>query len=1021
MSSDHPPVNVTDPGLQQYLQEMYRPPLATYRLQMTPTFGFLDAREITAYLAALGITDVYSSPFFRAKPGSTHGYDVCDFGELNPELGGDKDFAVYSQALREHGLGLVLDFVPNHMAVESVMNPWWRDMLEHGRASPYAKFFDVDWNPIKTELRSKVLLPFLGDHYGLVLERGELSLAMQNGQLVVQYYDLTRPLDPRSYPMVLRIGLDELNKEMGDSLVVEEFLSIITALGHIPPTWDTSTEGVANRLRESRIAKERLAVLVETSPRVRKHIEDAIKTINGQVGQPDSFNQLHEVLEAQVYRLAYWKTAFHEINYRRFFDINQLAGLRVEEPAVFQAMHSLALQLIRSGILTGLRLDHIDGLFDPTGYLKLLQRAILKERVETYLESSQNQDTNTAELVDALLEQDPVGRRGHRALNPLYVVVEKILSGNESLPPWPSAGTSGYDYMNDVSRLFINPRNARIMRQTYERFTGYRYPFADVVYDCKKLITWTSLASELNVLADALDRLSEGDRRTRDFTLESLREALREVAVCFPVYRTYVGPNGNTETDRQILDLAILRARRRNPAMESSVFDFVRKTLLPDRETMPESVYQSRLRFAGKFQQYTGPLQAKGVEDTAFYRYNVLVSLNEVGGDPQRFGGTIAQFHQANQQRLANMPNTMIATATHDTKRGEDARMRIHALSELPATWAKRVQHWEEINETCRTMVDGILAPDRNDEYLFYQCLLAAWPADYHEPRTPPELLARLRDYMLKATKEAKLHTSWIAPNEEYDQSVINFVEGVLAGPRSREFLARFLPFQKRVAHVGMLNSLAQVALKLTSPGIPDIYQGTELWDYSLVDPDNRRPVNYKQRREMLEALEPWLDPTSTRSVAERQAAISRWLVNWPDGTIKLFLTAAGLRLRKRHPEVYLQGDYIPLATEGERANHVVAFARRWNNQWILTVAPRLIVLLSGSRATYPLGERTWRDTTLLLPEELRQARFQHVLTGETWKATDAPDQPPSLRLLDIMTTSPVAFLEVSEVPGAQT
>jgi (1->4)-alpha-D-glucan 1-alpha-D-glucosylmutase len=997
-------------ALRDALHQRRRVPTATYRLQLQAAFTFADARAVVAYLARLGISDAYASPLFRAKPGSTHGYDVCDFGQLNPELGGEPAFDALATELAAHRMGLVLDFVPNHMAVEPVLNPWWRDVLEHGPASAYARFFDIDWNPEKPELRGKVLLPFLGDHYGRVLDRGELALEFHGGELGVKYADLNRPLDPKCYPSVLRRGLDALRAEVGEADVhLQEFLSILTALDNLPAATDPAPERVAERLRESRFAKERLARLADAAPRVRRHIDETLAEVNGTPGRPESFDALHDLLEVQSYRLSYWKTAAHEINYRRFFDINQLAGLRVEEPAAFAAMHALVLQLVREGTVTGLRLDHIDGLFDPAGYLERLQDAVFERRAAALLPEGEPAAPGHPALAEwrrAERERHPDGP----AARPLFVVVEKILSGGEALPNWPAEGTTGYDFLNDVSRLLVNPRNARAVRQTYERFTERHDPFAEVVYDCKKLITWTSMAAELNVLAHALNRLSEGDRRARDFTLDGLREALREVAVCFPVYRTYVDASGTSDADRQVIDQAIRRARERNRATEGSVFDFVRGALLPDRAALPEEAHRARLGFAMKFQQYTGPLQAKGIEDTAFYRYNVLVSLNEVGGDPQRFGGTVAQFHQANQARCERAPRAVLATATHDTKRGEDARTRLHVLSEVPGTWGKRVQRWAAINADCRTTVDGAPAPDRNDEYLFYQALLGSWPAGLTEPVAPPDLIPRLKDYMAKATREAKVHTSWIAANEGYDQAVARFVEEALAGPRAREFLARFVPFQRRVAHAGMINSLAQLVLKIASPGVPDFYQGTELWDLSLVDPDNRRPVDYGHRAAMLAELEPWLDESAPKPPAEQAAAVADWLANWPDGRIKLFVTACGLRLRRSAPDLFLSGAYVPLAVEGDRADHAVAFARRRGDEWVVAVVPRLVAPLSASKSALPVGAGAWGDTKVRLPPECAAAVLRNAFTREPVPATPGAEGS-AVRMADALSVCPVALL----------
>ncbi len=948
-----------------------RVPVTTYRLQLQSAFTFDDARAIVPYLAGLGVTDVYASPFFRAKPGSTHGYDVCDFGQLNPELGGDTAFEALAAALTEHGMGVVADFVPNHMGVEPVLNPWWRDVLEHGQASPHAAFFDIDWDPEKPELVGKVLLPFLGEHYGKVLDAGELSLAYELGELVVRYGDLTRPIDPKCYPSVFRPGFGELLTEIGDDdIAAREFPSILTALDNTPAATDRDPAHITERLRECRFAKERLAKLVESSPRIAEHVGRCLAAYNGTPGDPDSFDALHELLERQSYRLANWKTAAHEINYRRFFDINQLAGLRPENEEAFVAMHALIVRLVREGKVHGLRLDHVDGLFDPAGYLRRLRQ----------------------ELGD----------------HPAYVVVEKILSHGETLPAWAMEGTTGYDFLNDLSRLFVRPRSARRLRRLHARFTGTADPFPDVVYECKKLITWTSLAAELNVLAHALNRLSEGDRRARDFTLDSLREALREVAVCFPVYRTYADADGVSDGDRRVIDDAIRKARRRNPATEASVFEFVRECLIPDPEKHGEEGYRSRLKFAMKFQQYTGPLQAKGVEDTAFYRYHVLDSLNEVGGEPNRLGSTVAQFHRANAQRRDRTPHAMLSTATHDTKRGEDARARIHVLSELPRTWSKRVREWATINAGCRSEEDGAAAPDRNDEYLFYQTLVGCWPAADVGPTASPELVTRLCDYMQKALKEAKANTSWITPNEAYDKATRAFVEGVLTGPRSASFLARFLPFQRRVARAGVVNSLAQLVLKAASPGVPDFYQGTELWDLSLVDPDNRRPVDYPAREAMLTEMEPWLGDTGA-SQADQENEVAYRLDNWADGRIKLFVTAAAMRLRRRCPDVFLNGEYIPLPAEGRAGDHAVAFARRHGDEWVIAVAPRLSETLTRRTRALPLGG-VWGLTHLRLPAELAGRTFRNVLTRADVRAVNGADGG-RLRLADILTVCPVALL----------
>jgi (1->4)-alpha-D-glucan 1-alpha-D-glucosylmutase len=952
-----------------------RVPASTYRLQLRAGFGFRDAEAVVPYLDRLGISACYCSPYFAARPGSTHGYDICDFGRLNPELGSEAEYGAFASALAAREMGQILDFVPNHMAADPDRNPWWRDLIENGPSSPYARFFDVDWAPLKSELEGKILLPFLGDHYGLILERGELQLAIEGGGLVVRYGDASFPIDPRLLPRVFRAGLEAVRDELGGGNPhLREFFGILADLERLPVPADTAPRRTADRIEGSRALRGRLADLFRASPRLLRHAEEAIARANGVPGKPESFDALHELLEDQPYRLAYWKTAIHEINFRRFFDVNHLAGLRMEDPAVFDAAHGLVLRLIREGKVTGLRLDHIDGLFDPLAYLEMLQGAIRE------------------------------GRAGEDAR--FYVVVEKILTGGEAIPAdWPVAGTTGYDFLNDLNRLFVDPRGAQSMKRTYARFTRRRDPFDDVAYEGKEVITWTSLASELNVLADALNRISEGDRRARDFTLDGLRECLREVASCFPVYRTYVRDGPMTESDRQVVDLAIERARRRNPAMEPSAFDFLRGSLLPDRDALAKEGYRARLRFAMKFQQYTGPLQAKGVEDTAFYRDNALLSPNEVGGDPARPAAPPAQFHKANRRRYRATPRAMLATSTHDTKRGEDARARINALSELPDEWRRQVVQWARINAGNRADVEGKPAPDRNDEYLFYQTLVGCWPAI---PGGAPDeggmadLIGRLRGYMEKAVREAKVHSSWINPNEGYDRAVASFVESTLAGPTAPRFLAEFLPFQQRIARLGLCNSLAQVILKVISPGVPDFYQGAELWDLNLVDPDNRRPVDFALRSRLLGEIEPWLGGAP--------ADIAGMLEHWEDGRIKLFATASGLRLRKGLPRLFLDGGYLPLEAEGELAEHVVAAARVLGELATIAVAPRLVAGLCDDEHPLPIGPSAWGSARLTLPPPLDGFRYRDVLTGTRHRPA-AGYGPAGLDLSVVLGACPVALL----------
>ena len=972
-------------------------PLSTYRLQLHAGFPLAAARDVVDYLASLGVSACYTSPYFTAAPGSTHGYDVSDHNEINPELGGREALTGLRAALSAHGLGHVADFVPNHMGIGTGRNARWHDVLENGPSSPASAFFDIEWAPETEELQAKLLLPILGDQYGRVLERGELVVAFQDGQLTLSYGDSVLPINPRQSPRAFRLALDPLTEILGaDNPALHEFQSIITSLQKLPPYTEQRPELMAERQREKDVARTRLARLVGETPVVGEQIQLALRGFNGEPGKPESFDQLHEMLESQPYRLSYWRTASHEINYRRFFDVNTLAGLRVERPEVFAATHTLLGALLGDGTVDAVRIDHPDGLFDPARYFEMLQ--------------------DLAAHAWGVDRGDP--ERGPR--RPLYVVAEKILSGQEPLPRrWALYGTTGYNYLNDLNGLFVNGAHGRRMRRTYAKLTGQLEPFDDVVYASKRLIMETGMASELSVLAHMLKRIGKGNRRSRDFTLESLRDVITEVVACFPVYRTYVDEQGWTPEDRGIVERAMSRARLRNPAMESSLFDFFREvTLARDDSGAPRSgdrrdgyppadarEVHERLQFAMKLQQYTGPVHAKGVEDTSFYRYNLLLSLNEVGGDPDRFGRSVAEFHEANLRRLRDWPWEMISTATHDTKLGEDVRARINVLSELPDDWAREVGRWMRANRDYRTVVNGEPAPDRNDEYRLYQALVGIWPPDLGPPvrLAPREIVDRLQGYMIKAVKEAKRHTSWLTPNQGYEAAVMTFVEAVLTDPR---FFEAFLPFQARVAVSGMINSLAQVTLKAGSPGTPDFYQGTELWDLSLVDPDNRRPVDFARRREMLADA----DRLLAADADARAPALAERLRSWQDGAVKLLVTAVGLRLRRDHPDLFQSGAYLPLVTEVTVAASLVAFARVHDDRVAVFVAPRLTAPLIDGQHPLPIGAERWKTSRVLLPAELTNRVFRDQLTGAqiTPVVTDSQAWIFAGQLFD---TLPVAIL----------
>ncbi|MBI4459631.1 MAG: malto-oligosyltrehalose synthase [Acidobacteria bacterium] len=948
-----------------------RTPVSTYRLQFSRNFGFVEAKALVPYLSRLGITECYCSPLLAAHPESTHGYDICDYSRLNPLYGSREDFDSFSKALAEHGMGLILDFVPNHMGIDPSSNRWWWDVLENGRSSSYAPYFDIDWDPVKVELKDKLLLPILGEQYGRVLEKGQLQIRFEDGAFTLQYFEWNLPLNPRQHRMMLRHHLEvfEAGREPGDP-ELQEFLSILFQLDHLPAYIETDPQLVLDRAREQEIVRERLAKLVQSSPALRAHIEEIVRQFNGDSDDPKSYDLLHNLLEAQAYRLAYWRTALHEINYRRFFDVNELAAIRMESIEVFEAAHAFILELIRRGIATGLRLDHVDGLFDPFEYFHRLITSCGTDHA-------------------------------------IYIVGEKILSAGESLrAEWPIHGTTGYDFLNDLNGLFVDSRNAQAVRKLYSRFVGGEMPFADVAYESKKLIITASLLSELNMLARELNRISELNRQFRDFTLASLQEALREVAACFPAYRTYCTPRGWSEFDQKTVNTAVGRALRRNPAIEASIFEFLQRLLLPMPGTvLPEEQYPRGVHFAMKFQQYTGPVQAKGLEDTAFYRYGALLSINEVGGDVARFGRSPDEFHRANQERLQSWPLSMITTSTHDTRRGEDARARLNVLSEIPHEWRAMIFRWARANAGMRTLVNGSPAPDRSDEYIYYQALISTWPAEMEQPDST--FIERLRQFMLKAIKEKKVHTSWINPSEAYDGATLEFVRRTLAGSHAKRFLRLLIPFVQRVGWLGMLNSLSQVALKMASPGVPDFYQGTELWDLTLVDPDNRRIVDYNQRQSLLEGMESLLDEKDRSS---KSPLLVEMLSNWKDARIKLYLTSSGLRFRRRFPLLFLEGDYVPLTVEGEKKDHLVAFARRLDRNLAVVLAPRLLAGLAAGSQGLPVGPDTWGQTTVELPTAQISHCFENVFTGEQVQPPGS-STPAKLSVGEALRVCPVALL----------
>ncbi len=946
-----------------------RSPRAVYRVQLTPTFGFEAAAELVAYLDALGVSDLYTSPIFKAVTGSLHGYDLVDPNRLNPELGTPEAFDDLTDRLRARGMGLLLDFVPNHMGVARGENAYWLDVLENGPSSIHASMFDIDWAPLKSELARKVLLPLLDAPFGTALERGDLRPALAGGAFVVRLHGASLPLDPRSFPLILDPLLPGLVAELGEEHdAVLELRSILTGLAHLPATHETRRDRVIERRREKEILKRRLAALVAEVPAVEAAVSARIASIAGKPGDPRSFDELEALLDKQAYRLGFFRVAAEQINYRRFFDVNELAAIRVEDPAVFAETHRLLFELVAAGKVTGLRIDHPDGLWEPRRYLERVQRGV-------FLDRARLAGAGPAALGQLAERFDEEARE--RPLRPLYVVVEKILSRGEELPAeWAVHGTSGYEVAALLGGLFVDAAAEGEMTRIYERFVGGATDLSTLVHDEKRLILETALAGELNVLAHALNRLSERNRHTRDFTLGTLTAALREVCASFPVYRTYVDEE-TTEVaprDRAAIGVALRLARRRDPTTDASVYDFLRSVLLRE---LPEAITGADrglfVPFVMKLQQLTSAVMAKGVEDTAFYVYNRLVSLNEVGGELDRFGVEPAELHQANEERLRRWPRSLLTTSTHDTKRSEDVRARISVLSELPAAWEAALAAMARAAQPFKTARDGPSAPDPNEEYLLYQTLLGTWPDGASQ--APAAYVDRVAAYMRKATKEAKVNTSWVGADPAYDAAIERFVRGILGdGAPARAFLDALLPLAQKVAFFGRWGSLAQLVLKLGSPGVPDFYQGNELWDDSLVDPDNRRPVDFAPRRRALEDLLARQD--------EGIPLVRELCRTAADGRIKLFVTRVGLTLRRRFPEAFAAtSGYLPIHAEGPGSDHLVAFARTSGGTVILVVAARLVARRMGGRLEPPIGA-VWSDARLRLPASLGAARYRDALTG---------------------------------------
>jgi len=924
-----------------------RPLTGTYRLQLHKGFGFQDARALVAYLDDLGVSHAYASPYLKAQPGSTHGYDLVDPSCLNPELGTQEDYDAWMAALAERRMGHIVDFVPNHMAA-TTENAWWSDVLENGPSSLYAERFDVEWHPHKSALENKVLLPVLGAQYGEVLEKGELKLERREGAFYVRYWDRVLPTNPRSTWPLLERALERLPHGAEDPTRLE-LESIVTGLRNMPARTETDPARRRERAREKEISKRRLA-MVAADAEVAKAIDAEVSELNGRPGEAASFDELDRILMEQSYRLAFWRVATEEINYRRFFDINDLAAVRMESDAVFDDSHALLLDLVAKGHVQGVRLDHTDGLYDPADYFARLRRAMKASGKSSYL------------------------------------VAEKILHATEPLPPaWEIDGTTGYDFLVQASGVFVERSAEKAFTALHNTFTGDARSFAEHARDSKRAIMRSSLSSEIYMLATRLERIAMRDRRSRDFTFPSLRRAISETIAAFPVYRTYIRPDGSRgPEDERIVTSATRLARKRNTEISGSVFDFLRDVLLLRRTPIDDDDRAAQTELAMRFQQLTGPVMAKSVEDTAFYTFVRFVALNEVGGSPDRFGTTIAELHAANAARLTQWPFAMTTTGTHDAKRGEDVRARLAVLSEMPDVWETWVREWQDLAAPHLTTIDDEIAPSPVDQYLFFQTVLGSCPFD-----GPSEDFAkRLADYATKAAREAKQRTSWLVQDEAYEQALEKFIAGLMG---DSGFVSSLLAKVGAIGAHGASNGLGQALLEIASPGIVDRYQGSELWDLRLVDPDNRGPVDYEARRAALRSIE--------------GAKMWDLLQSHADGKVKLHVLRAALRTRRELPEIFLRGEYAPI----DAGDDVVAFTREHvTGSALCAVTCRPYRATGGRAGWFAIGD-VWGTRTIAVPA----GKWRDVLTGNEHVV---PPGGSTLPLAQLFSELPVALLVAKKI-----
>jgi (1->4)-alpha-D-glucan 1-alpha-D-glucosylmutase len=924
---------------------------ATYRLQFNKSFTFQDAAKLLDYFYALGITHIYASPILRARRDSTHGYDVIDPTRLNPELGTEADFAALKDALEKRGMGLLLDIVPNHMSASSE-NAWWMDVLENGAESAYASYFDINWHPPSRSLEGKILLPVLGRPFGEALESQELTPVFLDGRFFIQYFESFFPLAPKTYRRVLGRNIGKLKESLGEeSPAFQEYSGIGAALATLYDSEPTKLGAGDKRLQVEAI-RERLRALVSTHGDVAAFLNDNLNELRGRRGDPTSFSLLERLLGEQFYILSYWQNVNEEINYRRFFTITDLVGLRVEDPLVFEATHGAVKRMIEQQSVSGLRIDHIDGLRDPLGYLNRLSEQL----------------RGPADSAEPLTL-------------PLYV--EKILGRDEQLPrEWPVAGTTGYDFLNGLNCFFVDAKGASRLEEIYAKFLGKGLAYADVLYQKKKLVMATLLGVEMRSLGHQLEMLAEDDRYARDLSKNDLTQALIETTVHLSVYRTYIRNLEVSAADKKIIEQALQDAEERKFYLKPPTFQFVRDVLLlQNRPHLLPDQRESRLAFVMRWQQFTGPIMAKAFEDTFLYVYNPLISLNEVGGDPRPSDAAASDFFKFVKERSKRWPLSLNATTTHDTKRSEDVRARINVLSQIPDAWQEHLERWVQWNAGHKRMVDGQSVPDRNEEIFLYQTLLGAWPYEKEEFESFAE---RMQAYAIKATREAMVHTRWTVPNFPHERALKRFVAAILKPVSENAFLCDFAAFQERIASHGMINGLSQTLLKMISPGVPDFYQGSELWDFRLVDPDNRRPVNFESRCVLLNSLQ-------VRTTDEASSLLDDLNKGWRDGRIKLYLIWKTLNFRRERLELFLKGDFLPVSVECSRRTNVAAFVRRYRGQWALAVVPRCLAEYENLADSAP-PDQFWSDTKICLASSAPTSWF-NVFTGEQITTRSEKDQ----------------------------